>query len=91
MLWLGASGKRFGYQGLHKALRDRAQLAGIEDFHPHRLRHSLAHRWLAAGGSEQGLMAVAGWSRADMLQRYTRARAEERAAEEARKLQLGEL
>jgi site-specific recombinase XerD len=90
-LWLGAGGKAFGYQGLHKALGERAALAGIEGFHPHRLRHSLAHRWLAAGGTEHGLMAVAGWSRADMLTRYTRARAEERAAEEARRLNLGDL
>jgi site-specific recombinase XerD len=90
-LWLGGGGKAFGYQGLHKALGERAALAGIEGFHPHRLRHSLAHRWLAAGGTEHGLMAVAGWSRADMLSRYTRAQAEERAAEEARRLNLGDL
>jgi site-specific recombinase XerD len=90
-LWLGGGGKAFGYQGLHKALGERAALAGIEGFHPHRLRHSLAHRWLAAGGTEHGLMAVAGWSRADMLSRYTRAQAEERAAEEARRLRLGDL
>ena len=36
-------------------------------------------------------MAVAGWTRPDMLARYTRARASERAAEEARRLNLGEL
>ncbi len=36
-------------------------------FHPHQLRHTAAHRWLAAGGSEGGLMAVAGWTRPDML------------------------
>jgi hypothetical protein len=36
-------------------------------------------------------MAVAGWTRPDMLQRYTRARASERAAEEARRLNLGDL
>jgi integrase/recombinase XerD len=90
-LWLGGGGKTFGYEGLYKALAHRAALAGIEGFHPHRLRHSLAHRWLEAGGTEHGLMAVAGWSRADMLTRYTRARAEERAAAEARKLNLGDI
>ena len=36
-------------------------------------------------------MAVAGWSRPDMLMRYTPARAEDRAAAEARTLNLGEL
>ena len=36
-------------------------------------------------------MAVAGWSTADMLQRYTKARASDRAANEARTLNLGDL
>ena len=53
--------------------------------------HTAAHRWLAAGGSESGLMAIAGWTRSDMLVRYTRARASERAATEARRLNLGDL
>ena len=55
------------------------------------MRHTAADRWLTAGGSEGGLMAVAGWSRPDMLLRYTRARAEQRAADEARRLNLGDL
>ena len=63
----------------------------VQGFRPHRLRHTAAHRWLAAGGSESGLMAIAGWTRTDMLVRYTRARASERAADEARRLNLGEL
>lgn len=90
-LWLGDRGKEFSYDALHKTLRMRAAAAGVEGFHPHRLRHTAAHRWLAAGGSEGGLMAVAGWSRPDMLMRYTRARAAERAAAEARELNLGDL
>lgn len=36
-------------------------------------------------------MAIAGWTRTDMLVRYTRAHASERAAQEARRLDLGEL
>lgn len=89
--WLGERGKRFSYDALHKALTGRAAAAGVPNFHPHLLRHTAAHRWLAAGGSEGGLMAVAGWTRPDMLQRYTRARASERAATEARNLNLGDL
>jgi hypothetical protein len=54
----------------------------------HDVRHTAAHRWLAAGGCESGLMAVAGWIRTDMLRRYTRASASERAADEARRLSL---
>lgn len=90
-LWLGERGKGFTYYALHKALGHRAALAGLDDFHPHVLRHTAAQRWLAAEGSEGGLMAVAGWTRRDMLDRYTRATAAERAAEEARRLNLGDL
>jgi site-specific recombinase XerD len=90
-LWLGERGAGFGYDGLSRALRRRATLAGIAGFYPHKLRHTAAHRWLAAGGSESGLMAIAGWTRTDMLVRYTRAHASERAADEARRLNLGDL
>lgn len=89
-LWLGDRGKAFSYDALHKTLRERAAAAGIDRFHPHLLRHTAAHRWLAAGGSENGLMAVAGWTRPDMLVRYTRAQSEARAADEARRLNLGD-
>jgi integrase/recombinase XerD len=90
-LWLGARNTGFGYAGLHKALAARAAAAGISGFHPHVLRHTAAHRWLAAGGTEGGLMAVAGWSRRDMLDRYAAATAADRAADEARRLGLGDL
>jgi Phage integrase family len=82
-LWLGDRGKHVSYDALHKTLAMRAAMADIDGFHPHRLRHTAAHRWLSKGGSESGLMAVAGWSRPDMLMRYTNARASARAAEEA--------
>lgn len=90
-LWLGDRGKTFSYDALHKTLAARAKTVGIERFKPHLLRHTAAHRWLAAGGSEAGLMAVAGWTRPDMLMRYTKARATDRAIEESRRLNLGEL
>ena len=90
-LWLGDRGKGFSYDALHQTLGARADRAGIHGFHPHLLRHTAAHRWLSAGGSEGGLMAVAGWTRPDMLLRYTKAQASARAAEEARALNLGEL
>ena len=89
-LWLGDRGKEFSYDALHKTLGARARAAGIVGFRPHRLRHTAAHRWLAAGGSEGGLMAVAGWTRPDMLLRCTRAQASARAATEARALNLGD-
>lgn len=90
-LWLGDRGKAFSYDALHKTLRYRAEKAGVTGFHPHRLRHTAAHRWLSKGGSEGGLMAIAGWTRPEMLLRYTRAQAGQRAAEEAQRLDLGAL
>ena len=91
-LWLGDRGKNLppprAAQDAQLACSD---LAGIPGFHPHRLRHTAAHRWLAKGGSEGGLMAVAGWTHPDMLLRYTKARASARAAEEAQRLNLGEI
>lgn len=89
--WLSARGGPLQYQGLYDALGKRAREAGIEGFHPHQLRHTAAHRWLKAGGSESGLMAMAGWQSSQMMIRYTKAQAEARAAEEAQRLNLGEL
>ena len=43
-LWLGDRGKRFSYDALHKSLGERAAAAGISGFHPHRMRHTAAHR-----------------------------------------------
>ncbi|WP_460714992.1 tyrosine-type recombinase/integrase [Nocardioides dilutus] len=88
-LWLGERRCGLAADALYRSLRRRAERAGITGFRPHRLRHTAAHRWLAAGGSESGLMAMAGWTRTDMLIRYTRAGASARAAEEARRLNLG--
>lgn len=90
-LWLGQQGDGFGYRALHKTLGLRAEAAGVVGFHPHRTRHTAATRWLAAGGSEGGLMAIAGWKQRSMMDRYVAATASARAAEEARRLDLGDL
>jgi integrase/recombinase XerD len=91
-LWLSATRTRpLSYSGLREALATRARAAGIEDFHPHRLRHTAATRWLEAGGSEGGLMAMGGWSRRDLIETYTRDSAERRAHEEFRRLGLGDV
>jgi site-specific recombinase XerD len=90
-LWVGGGGKTFGYHGLEGSLKERARAAGIGRFHLHLLRHTAATRWLRHGGSEGGLMAVAGWSTRAMIDRYTGASAAERAAAEARGLGLGDL
>jgi site-specific recombinase XerD len=91
-LWVGAHrGKTFGYDGLARMLKARAETAQIAHFHAHLLRHTFATRWKAARGSDDGLMAVAGWSSRAMIDRYAGAAAASRAADEARALGLGDL
>lgn len=68
-LWLGLQGQ-MGIRGVTVALERRAELAGIEGFHAHRLRHTFAHNWKMAGGSEESLMALGGWSDPAVMQRY---------------------
>lgn len=90
-LWLAARRSRLTYSGLRKALLKRAEAAGVPDFHVHLTRHTAATRWLQAGGSEGSLMSIAGWSSRAMLDRYTASAKSKLAAEEARKLGLGDL
>ncbi|MEJ7582781.1 MAG: tyrosine-type recombinase/integrase, partial [Acidimicrobiales bacterium] len=47
-LWLAPKGALTD-SGITQALRRRAHVAGIDNMHPHRFRHTFAHRWLAAG------------------------------------------
>lgn len=89
-LFLGERGRTYGYYGLYKSLARRAELAGITNFHPHQLRNTMSSRWLAAGGSEGGLMAVAGWSSREMVDRYAAHTKSVRAIDEARRLGLGD-
>lgn len=90
-LWLSQRKGRLSYPGLYSTLGKRARAAGIPDFHPHRLRHTGASRWKAAGGSDTGLMAIGGWTSLDMVIRYTEDSKSELAIDEAKRLRLGEL
>ena len=90
-LFLGRRGQTLGYQGLRKRFAERAAEAGVDGFHFHRFRHTAAIRWLGRGGSERGLMSLAGWKDGAMLRRYAAAAAGDQAVEESRRLDLGEL
>jgi hypothetical protein len=59
-VWVSAKGDRLTYTGLHTSLKQGAADAGIIGFHLHRLRHTMAVRWMRAGSSETGLMAPRG-------------------------------
>ncbi|MGH7641473.1 MAG: tyrosine-type recombinase/integrase [Candidatus Dormibacteria bacterium] len=84
-LWLGHAGPLTA-SGVSDIIDRRAREAGIQGLHPHSMRHAFAHSWLAAGGSEGDLMALAGWKSRTMLQRYAASRAADRARDAHRAL-----
>ncbi|WP_330179001.1 tyrosine-type recombinase/integrase [Nocardia sp. NBC_01503] len=88
-LWLGRQGRMTDH-GLRQMLERRTTAAGIDHIHPHQFRHWFAHTWLANGGQEQDLMMLAGWRSRQMLDRYGKSVADERAKAAHRRARLGD-
>ncbi|WP_069167244.1 tyrosine-type recombinase/integrase [Nocardia altamirensis] len=88
-LWLGRQGPMTAH-GIRQMLERRAAAAGIDHIHPHLFRHWFAHNWLANGGQEQDLMMLAGWRSRQMLARYGKSVADERAKAAHRRARLGD-
>lgn len=90
MLWLGRTGPISGDM-VRKMLAKRCAKANIARIHPHQFRHTAAHRWLLAGGQEQDLARIAGWTPGSvMLARYGASAASERAREAHRRIAPGD-
>jgi integrase len=87
--WLGLKGP-LSNSGISQIVLRRGADAGLGRIHPHQFRHTMAHRWLSAGGAEGDLQRIAGWASPQMLQRYGRSAADERAVEAHRRLALGD-
>jgi site-specific recombinase XerD len=76
--------------GARDRVKLRGQLAGIDDLHPHRFRHTFAHDFLMSGGQERDLKRLAGWSSDVMLERYGASPADARAKAAAQRLKRGD-
>ena len=88
-LWLGPKGGMTD-SGISQILKRRCVQAGIDVVHPHQLRHTAAHVWMAEGGSESDAMRLFGWKSRQMLDRYGASAADERAQAAHKRLALGD-
>ncbi|CAN5737010.1 site-specific tyrosine recombinase XerD [soil metagenome] len=89
-LWLGHHSGPMTSNGIFQVVRKRGQQVGVEGISPHKFRHLFASQWLSEGGNEGDLMLLAGWSSRDMLTRYARATAAERAREAHKRISPGD-
>jgi site-specific recombinase XerD len=76
--------------GARDRVKIRGELAGIQDLHPHKFRHTFAHDFLMSGGQERDLKRLAGWTSDVMLERYGASAADVRAKAAAQRLKRGD-
>lgn len=91
-LWLSSRRERaLATDGIKGMLNRRGKQAGVSgSLHAHRFRHDFSHRWQDAGGSEHGLMMIAGWSSTKMPRHYGKQAAALRALKEQARLGIAD-
>jgi site-specific recombinase XerD len=69
-LFLNRDGKRISVRGVQKVVRRVSQVAGLEDVHPHMLRHSAATHMLENGADLRVIQELRGHSSVTTTQIY---------------------
>ena len=87
--WLTSKGA-MSPGGIQQMLKRRCLQAGIDKVHPHQLRHTAAHVWMANGGNETDAKRLFGWRSQQMVARYGASAADGRARDAHRRLALGD-
>jgi site-specific recombinase XerD len=89
-LWLGDRNRpTLSAHGITAVLKRRAAMVGLT-VHPHMFRHTWASEFRSAGGEEGDLMALGGWRSRQMLDRYGKTAAADRARASYRQRSLGD-
>jgi site-specific recombinase XerD len=89
-LWLGTKGK-MTTSGVAQTVEARGLQAKLTfRLHPHAFRHYWSHSMKTANASDEDVMTLAGWKSHQMLQRYGKSAATERALETHRRLSPGD-
>jgi site-specific recombinase XerD len=71
-VFLTREGEPMDRHALLKMVYRLAEVAGVQDAHPHRFRHTFAIQYLRNGGNERTLQDVLGHESLDMLRTCTR-------------------
>jgi len=85
-VWISTRGQTMTFNALRMCLRRRFLDAGVPFKGIHAFRRAFAIAFLDAGGYAEDLQQIAGWNSLQMVQRYTKATASNRARRAHRKL-----
>lgn len=76
-----SAGKRLGYKGLHRMVKKLGKIAGVEDIHPHRFRHTFGTEVTRRGVDPLFGKELMGIKSDRVFQRYTKGVFKQAAAE----------
>lgn len=71
-LFVTQQGRQMNRRLIHQTLEDLGARAGVENVHPHRLRHTFAVSYLRAGGDIFTLQMILGHENLDMVRHYSK-------------------